>query len=186
LAKVSLGLDEEVFAVLFVSVSLSDPRKNLAVLYDAISRVPFAVTLVCVGKNDFFKEIPENVICLNSIDSERLMSVVYSAADVFITPSVQESFGKTTIEALSCGTPVISSVAGIAPEVITPDNGILLNEISVDAVSQAIIKAKSVHYDRQAIRGRVLDRFDPNRIVRKYKELYEVVFAKSSESKNAK
>jgi glycosyltransferase involved in cell wall biosynthesis len=182
-AKKSLGLNEDAFVVLFVSVSLGDPRKNLAVLYDAVSRVPFAVTLVCVGKNDYFKEIPENVICLNSVNSERLMSIVYSAADVFITPSVQESFGKTTIEALSCGTPVISSVAGIAPEVITPDNGILLNEITVDAVTRAILKAKTVYYDRQAIRGRVVDRFDPSRIVREYKELYEKLLAKSSEDK---
>ena len=177
LAKRALDLDEDLFSVLFISVSLGDPRKNLKIVYDALSLVPFATRLVCVGRNDYFSTVPSDVVCLNSVDSERLMSIIYSAADVFVTPSTQESFGKTTVEALSCGTPVISSNTGIAPEVITNDNGILLDEITVEAVAQAIIKARNKDYDRESIRRKALNRFDPSKIVNQYIDLYESLFS---------
>lgn len=173
LAKKALGIDQSVFSVLFVAVNLGDQKKGLRIVYEALDMLPFATQLVCVGRNNYFASIPDNVICLNTVDSERLMSIVYSAADVFVTPSFQESFGKTTVEALSCGTPVISSETGIAPEVITPDNGILLDEISAEAVAQAIIKVHGTEYDRESIRKQTLDRFAPGKIVKQYIDLYE-------------
>jgi len=171
-AKSALHLEENVFSVLFVSVSLGDTRKNLRIVHDALKRIPFPTVLVCVGRNDYFYTIPNDVVCLNSIDNERLMSIVYSASDVLITPATQESFGKTTIEALSCGTPVISSKTGIAPEVINDNNGILLDEISVEAVAQAINKVKGTDYDREAISNATLAQFDSYNIVRQHMELY--------------
>lgn len=173
LAKKALGLDESVFSVLFVAVNLGDPNKGLKTVFEALGLLPFAALLICVGRNNYFDSIPDRVIFLNTVDSERLMSVIYSAADVFVSPSTQESFGKTTIEALSCGTPIISSETGIAPEVITPDNGILLDEISVEAVAQAIIKVHGIEYDRESIRKQTLDRFAPGKIVKQYIDLYE-------------
>lgn len=172
-AKKALGLNDKAFSILFTAVNLNDDRKNLKKVYAALGKLPFAAELVCVGRNDFFTTIPENVICLNRIESERLMSIVYSAADVFITPATQESFGKTTVEALFCGAPVISSNTGIAPEVITSANGILLDEISVDAIVQAFLKVHSTEYDRESICTKALERFNPNKIVRQYIDLYE-------------
>lgn len=172
-AKKALGLDDDGFVVLFVAVDLGDPRKNLKVVHDALRLVPFPTVMVCVGKNDYFSTLPDNVVCLNSVNSERLMSVVYSAADVFVTPALQESFGKTTIEALSCGTPVISSKAGIAPEVITPDNGVLLDDITDEDVAQALRQTHNTHFDRESIRYKVLDHFNPYQIVEQYIQLYE-------------
>ena len=175
-AKSALHFEENVFSVLFVSVSLGDTRKSLKIVHEALKRVPFPTVLVCVGRNDYFYTIPNDVVCLNSIDNERLMSIVYSASDVFVTPATQESFGKTTIEALSCGTPVISSKTGIAPEVINDKNGILLDEISVEAVTQAINKVKSIDYDREAISNATLVQFDPDRIVRQHMDLYNDLY----------
>lgn len=172
-AKKALGLNESVFSVLFVSVNLGDPRKKLKTVYDALSLVPFDTELVCVGRNDYFTSVPDHVVCLNSVSSEKLMSVIYSAADVFITPATQESFGKTTVEALACGTPVISSNTGIAPEIITPDNGILLDEITTEAVAQSIIRVHDTVYNRESIHSKVMERFDSERIVKQYIELYQ-------------
>ena len=179
LAKSVLGLERNVFIVMFVSVTLGDSRKNLAIVYEAIKRLPFKTMLMCVGKNDFFSAVPEDVICLNSVDSARIMSAIYSAADVFVTPATQESFGKTTVESLSCGTPVISSRAGIAPEVITSENGIILDEISVDAVTKALLEVHDRKYNADTIRKVALERFDPNRIVNEYIELYKELYKKN-------
>jgi glycosyltransferase involved in cell wall biosynthesis len=145
----------------------------LSIVYEAVKRLPFKTVLICVGKNDFFTAVPEDVICLNSVDSARIMSAVYSAADVFVTPATQESFGKTTVESLSCGTPVISSRAGIAPEVITSENGILLDAITVDAVSKALVEAHDRKYDAATVRRMALERFDSKRIVNEYIALYK-------------
>lgn len=179
LAKKALCLDEDVYTILFVAVNLHDPIKNLQIVTEAMGKLPFPSVLVCVGNDGFFSTVPEHVICLNSVKSERLLSVAYSAADVFVTPSIQEAFGKTTVEALACGTPVISSKTGIAPEVITQENGVLLEDITVDSVVWAIESVHGNHYDRESIRAHVVDRFAPSKIVRQYMELYEELVQKA-------
>lgn len=171
-AKKVLGIDESEFLVLFVAVSLADPLKNLEAVYAAVQKMNGPVKLVCVGRNDFFTSIPENVICLGTLNNERLMSMVYSAADVFVTPSKQESFGKTTVEALFCGTPVVSKKVGIAPEIINSQNGVLVDAAACDAIYEAIEEVRGKAYNGEEIRQKAIELFDPDRIVEAYKNLY--------------
>lgn len=63
---------------------------------------------------------------LGYICSEQEMAVIYNIADVYVTPSLQESFGFTVCEAMSCGTPVVAfPVGGIKEQIIHKQNGYL-------------------------------------------------------------
>lgn len=65
-------------------------------------------TFVVVGeaKEEFAKE--DNIVFVGKISDKLKLAELYSIADVFINGSIQETFGKTTAEALSCGTPVVA------------------------------------------------------------------------------
>ena len=49
-----------------------------------------------------------------------MLSTIYSAADVFVIPSLQESFGQTVIESLACGTPVVGFASGGIVDMVRP------------------------------------------------------------------
>jgi len=50
------------------------------------------------------KELPQNILCLPRTDNIRQLVEIYSAADWYLNPSVEETFGMTTLEAICCGT----------------------------------------------------------------------------------
>jgi glycosyltransferase involved in cell wall biosynthesis len=57
---------------------------------------------------------------LGRINHDRMLSIIYSAADVFVIPSLQESFGQTVTESLACGTPVVGFDTGGIPDMVRP------------------------------------------------------------------
>ncbi len=172
-ARRILGFDDNVFTISFVSVSLSDHRKGLNNLIKAIEQVGFPVRILCVGQNDFFKDELENVFCFGSIENSRLLSLIYSASDVFVNPTLKESFGKTNIEALMSGVPVISTSEGIAPEVIDNECGCLIEDTEPQTIAAAIRYVKEKSYNRELIRSKVKDLFSPDRIADQHIDMYK-------------
>lgn len=65
------------------------------------------------------------------------LPLLYNAAEVFVFPSLYEGFGLPPLEAMACGTPVITSNTSSLPEVVG-DAGIMVNPNSVDELTQAI------------------------------------------------
>ncbi len=174
-ARKALNLDTDIPVVSFVSVSLKDHRKGLYELMDAIKTIQQPIKVLCVGINDFFQKREELVTCYGQIESSDILSLIYSASDVFVTPSHQESFGKTTVEALLCGVPVISSPTGIAPEIINKENGILLQNTSSQEIVHAIITVLDTKYDREDIRKGAKSLFNPALIAKQHVELYRKI-----------
>ena len=172
-ARKALNLNIDSTIVSFVSVSLKDHRKGLLELMEAIKTLPKRVTVLCVGINDFFSNSEESVTCYGSVENNDILSLIYSASDIFVTPSHQESFGKTTVEALLCGVPVISTPTGIAPEIINKENGILLQNTTPQEIAQAILTALDTKYDREDIRNGAISLFNPARIVEQHMGLYK-------------
>ena len=178
-AREALNIKGDSLVISFVSVSLKDRRKGLAQLIEALELCDKPVKLLCVGINDFFAEKAPNIICFGIIENSQLLSLIYSASDVFVTPSSQESFGKTTIEAMLCGKPVISTATGIAPEIIDEDSGSIINSTEPTEIAHAINEVSKRSYDSAAIRAKALQLFGPISIAQQHIDLYNSLLHES-------
>src|SRR5688500_14252993 len=100
-----------------------------------------------------------NIANTGRIEDDRLLSMLYSAADLFVMSSIEEAFGQVTIEALSCGTPVVSFPTGGSLDIINHGvNGVLAKDFTAQALADAISTALNFSFDRAAIRADTLAR----------------------------
>lgn len=91
-----------------------------------ISEQEYAVAIFGNIKTVHLTNQKLEVICLGAIERENELAEIYSCADVFVAPSLQEAFGYTVNEALSCGVPVAAfDVGGIKDQVRHLENGYL-------------------------------------------------------------
>jgi glycosyltransferase involved in cell wall biosynthesis len=127
------------------------PHKNLSRLVEAFAQgAPAEVKLLLVGDvHDVFHTcVPEirAVIGKHDMDDRVVMTgyvpdddlvFLYSHAYALVQPSLMEGFGLPAVEAMACGTPVISSRAGSLPEVVG-EAGVYFDPTDVDSMSEAI------------------------------------------------
>ena len=138
----------------FIHIGHLDRKKNLTNLVKAFyitrQKTGFEGKLVLVGekypKGHDAELVPtinnlgisNEVIFTGGIPDEDLPAVLSGAlAKVF--PSIHEGFGLAVIEAMACGTPVIVGRAGAVEEIVA-DNGILLENIEVETIAEALIQ----------------------------------------------
>ncbi|MGB7161393.1 MAG: glycosyltransferase family 4 protein [Tepidisphaeraceae bacterium] len=130
--------------ILFASESLETKRKGFSYVVDALSGLsgvgkPF---LVSVGALKSPLNLPIPHLNLGKINNDRLLSVAYSLADVFVIASLQESFGQTVTESLACGTPVVAFDGGGPSDMVRPGvTGWLAPVGDVAGLRHAITKA---------------------------------------------
>ncbi|MCQ6963212.1 glycosyltransferase family 4 protein [Methanolobus chelungpuianus] len=144
LAKHNIKDNEKVI----LYVGSEQPRKNVPNLIKAFSKLknkfPY-VKLLKIGKPQHpsaRKELLElidllklnkDVVFIGYISEEELTKY-YNAADLFIFPSLYEGFGLPPLEAMACGTPVITSNTSSLPEVVD-DSGIMVDPFDIDSMA---------------------------------------------------
>lgn len=99
-------------------------RKGLKDLVRISNELDDEYSMVLVGINqEQIHSSNSKIICISSTNNPRELAEIYSAADVFINPSVEETMGLVTVEALACGTPVITYNRTAVPEVVSESCG---------------------------------------------------------------
>jgi len=148
-------------------VGTIEPRKNLTALLEAFTNLQSAICnlhLVFVGKKGwlyegFFRRLRElgledRVIFTGYVPDEDLPAI-YSAADLFVFPSLYEGFGLPVLEAMACGTPVVCSNTSSLPEV-AGDAALLVDPTDVRALAGAMERALRDEEKRREMRERGL------------------------------
>lgn len=177
LSRELLDLPKDKIIVLFVADSVSIKRKGFDYLLRAMPLIANKDVHFCsVGKNSC-SEFIDNSTSLGPIMDERLMSVAYSAADVFVIPSLMDNLPNTVIESLCCGTPVIGfPTGGICDMVDDGKNGLLCTEISVSSLADNINKFVSIYsFDRIKISEDAHKTYNQDIPALNYIKLYEKI-----------
>ncbi len=132
--------------VLFAAESVANVRKGFKHLADAIAGLGQVENLLLVSVGGGKCELPANVrhLALGKVNNDRMLSTIYSAADVFVIPSLQESFGQTVTESMACGTPVVGFASGGIPDMVRPgQTGWLATTGDTESLRDAIFASLS-------------------------------------------
>jgi len=119
-ARSVLGIPADARVVLFGADHIEIQRKGLAFLLEALTGLPDEAAPFLLTMGNGAPPLPERFphLHLGYVTGDRFLSIVYSAADVFVIPSLQEAFGQTALESMACGTPVVGFDAGGIREVV--------------------------------------------------------------------
>ena len=130
---------ENKIVILGVSSVWTD-SKGLDIFIDLAKRLPpqkYAVVLV--GTNASVEAmLPPNVVSVCRVQNQLDLAQIYSAADVFVNPTRQDTFPTVNMEAVACGTPVITFDTGGCSETVAEGCGIIIQEKTVDAIIGAL------------------------------------------------
>ncbi|SCH91684.1 N-acetyl-alpha-D-glucosaminyl L-malate synthase BshA [uncultured Clostridium sp.] len=97
------GLQEKVIVLGVANVW--EERKGLFDFYKLEEMLDDRYVVVLVGLNDKqIKKLPSKIVGIKRTNSPKELAEIYTAADVFVNASVEETFGMTTVEADACGT----------------------------------------------------------------------------------
>jgi len=155
----------------FLYLGTLEPGKNLVRLINAyntaVSQDKIEVDLVIAGKKgwlfgDILKSaektalLNKRIFFLDYVPEEEL-PILYNAAECLVFPSLNEGFGLPPLEAMSCGTPVITSNISSLPEVVG-DAAITINPLIEDEIRKAMVKVSLDENLRLALRDKGLER----------------------------
>lgn len=144
-----------------------DKRKGLSSFVELSNRLDETYQIILVGlRREQIEQLPENIIGIERTNSVQELAELYTAAEVFINPTLEDNYPTTNIESIACCTPVITYETGGSPEsarmygvnVPKKDIGRLVREIK--SASQIMPGSIDIDY---------------RNTVRKYLELYEEI-----------
>lgn len=162
------------FKILAVS-SVWNPDKGELDIYklrEMLSEDKFEITMVGLSV-DQYKKLHKGIIGIQRTQNLQELVKLYSDANVLINPTYADSFPTVNLEALACGTPVITYRTGGSPEAIDEKTGVVIEQGDVNGLVEAIYRMKEKTLSSADCRKRAEECFDKDKCFEKYVELYE-------------
>lgn len=178
-ARLSLNLPQDRFIILIGAAFINNKRKGIQYALEAISKLDKQPFVVAVGgqSDDLLKQdIP--IRCAGYIQDKTELARYYSAADVFVFPTLADNHPLAIIESMACGTPVIGFRTGGVPEIVDHDiNGWLVEQKDVIGLIGALNKMMSdtvlVRSWGQSALNKVKACYTPELFLNRHIDLYE-------------
>lgn len=188
------GIDLNVFKP-SISLNLSDPNRKFKILavssvwypdkgeldiyklHEMLSEDQIEITMVGLSAEQQ-KKIPKGIIGIQRTQNLQELVQLYSNADVLINPTYADTFPTVNLEALACGTPVITYRTGGSPEAIDEKTGVVIEQGDVNGLVNAIRMMKDNPLSSSDCRKRAKECFDKDKCFEKYVELYKTIIIK--------
>ena len=132
--------------------------------------------IVLVGvKEEQTKGLPANILPISRTDNLKQLAELYAAAEAFVNPTWQDNYPTVNLEAIACGTPVVTYRTGGSIEVITPDTGMIVEQGDVKGLIVAVryIEGKGKEYYQARCRTYAETHFRKEDRYAEYLNLYE-------------
>ena len=166
------GIKDE-FLILGVAFNW-DERKGIDVFSDLARTLPKDCRIVLVGTNENTRQhLPDNVITIDRTENQQELAEIYTACDLFVNATREDTFPTVNIESLACGTPVLTFKTGGSPEIIDETCGMSVAKNDADALREAILKIKDT---RPFTKEACLKKSAEYRKEEKFKEYTKIYF----------
>ena len=142
-----------------------DKRKGLESFVKLAEVIDDSYQIILVGLNkEQITKLPKNIIGIERTNSVQELAELYTAADVFINPTIEDNYPTTNIEAIACGTPVITYKTGGSVESARM-YGAIVEKDDIAGIMEAIKSAKEIKPNNIDI--------NYHHTIQKYLKLYE-------------
>jgi putative glycosyltransferase len=163
------------FIILGVA-NIWEPRKGLDDFIELSRRISRDTLIILIGLNQKqIASLPNNIMGISRTENLQELVKYYSLADVFVNPTWEDNFPTTNLEAMACGTPVITYKTGGSSEAIDCKTGIAVDKGNIDALLIAINEIRfqgKTYYTKNCVE-RVKSFFDKNNQYIEYFDLYK-------------
>lgn len=137
------GISEDKFAVLCIGAGWTEDSLKTKDLLALAERLPEDCEIILAGAVPFADQLPSNMKPVGYLSSVEDLAGLYSACDVYVHLSREDTFGKVIAEAISCGTPAVVYNSTACPEIVGEGCGYVVETGDVDAVLDAVEKIKT-------------------------------------------
>ena len=159
---------QDKFIILGVA-SVWEERKGLKDFIELNEMLSENEKIVLVGLDDNqLATLPKSIIGIKRTNSIEELAELYSAADVFVNPTYEDNYPTTNLEAISCGTPVVTYITGGSPESVFEGNGFSVPQGDVKGIYDAIKKVDGCKTPTK-------DFFDASKRYKEYVDLYKEI-----------
>ncbi len=191
-ARTKLGLPIDKKLILFVAAKVSVIWKGFSYFQASLEILKAQnshnqeIELVVLGESDaeMIEKLPFKAHALGRVSDTNQIVSIYSAADVFVTSSIQENLPNTIMEAMACGTPAVGFEVGGIPEMIENyKNGFLAKYKSAESLAEGMkwILFEANHKDlSNNARQKVLDNYSEKVVIEQYLGVYRNLVAQVS------
>lgn len=181
-ARRELGLPLNKKIVLFGAMNATkDKNKGFDYFVKALNFLKISNTAVVIFGDEHPPQIDGNheVYSFGKINDDSKMVLLYSSADVLVSPSVQENLSNVIMESMFCGTPVVGfNIGGNSDLIIHRVNGYLANPFDVSEFAKGIdffLNNNNPKEIRKKTKDHAHSKFDSNVVVKRYLTMYENV-----------
>ena len=162
--------------ILSVAMGLSKRKgiEHIFKLAEMIDKSQQVIVMVGLSK-DQITSLPFGIIGIERTNSPQELAAIYSAADVFINPTFEDNYPTTNLEAIACGTPVVTYRTGGSPESIYDGCGEIVDKGDLIAFFKAVERILQRGKGSQRCLEVAVEHFDKNKCFQKYIELYREI-----------
>jgi glycosyltransferase involved in cell wall biosynthesis len=178
----SLKIPEKSRVIVFGAPGINNPRKGFFELSESLKQLKNiypGLFLLSFGSGTIPADTDVPKMHLGNVANNNLLSLIYNCADVFVIPSLEEAFGQTALEAMSCGIPVVGFKTGGIPDMIQDGiTGYLAEKGNVTSLADSIKRVLNLNekeYQDMAknCREKVLKGFTLELQAEKYLNIYK-------------